>query len=315
MRDALTEHVLTFPVLGIPTRFETNSSTVAQLINETFGDWQALYERPELIEPVSATVRILVHDETYPDRSYRYRSLADDRVLISSGDSVAICDPLRRESVAFVSVAHVADRALFRYAVLEAMTNAVLTLLDRQPLHAAGVVGNGVAVLLAGPSGIGKSTLVYALARAGFELLTDDVVFLQLKPRLRAWGQPRFLNLSESSSRFFPELERCSATLTANGKHKIAVDARARGFTTGLPVAERALLCVLQRHVGPPAIEPISAAELETALLSGGESGFDLFAETIRPAIHALAEEGGWRIRLGDHPQDVVPLIEQLVSS
>ncbi|RYD67824.1 MAG: hypothetical protein EOP58_02220 [Sphingomonadales bacterium] len=48
------------------------------------------------------------------------------------------------------------------------------------PVHAAGVELDGRAVLLAGPSGVGKSTLAAAFWRRGFKLLSDDLTPLRL---------------------------------------------------------------------------------------------------------------------------------------
>lgn len=53
---------------------------------------------------------------------------------------------------------------------------AALLLRGRLPLHAAAVVVEGRAVLIAGASGRGKSTLAAALMRAGGQVIADDMV-------------------------------------------------------------------------------------------------------------------------------------------
>ena len=47
------------------------------------------------------------------------------------------------------------------------MTLLLVARQDRQPVHAAMVAGGSAALLLAGPTGVGKSTLAYAAHRAG----------------------------------------------------------------------------------------------------------------------------------------------------
>ena len=71
-------------------------------------------------------------------------------------------------------------------------------------LHAGGVVRNGVAVLLVGPSGVGKSTLVMRLVTDGFSLLSDDEVWIDLESRL-VHPTNRSVLLKESAWDLFPD--------------------------------------------------------------------------------------------------------------
>jgi hypothetical protein len=78
----------------------------------------------------------------------------------------------------------------------------------RYHLHASAVVDpEGIAWLFAGPSGVGKSTLAYALARQGWRLLGDDGVVLEPVPggaKLHAWREPSQVSSMLASE--FPEL-------------------------------------------------------------------------------------------------------------
>jgi len=91
-----------------------------------------------------------------------------------------------------------------------ARAGAVIALRARglYQLHASAAVDpNGVAWMFAGPSGVGKSTLAYALARRGWQVLGDDGVVLEPVPGgalLHAWREP--LQVSSWLATEFPEL-------------------------------------------------------------------------------------------------------------
>jgi hypothetical protein len=91
-------------------------------------------------------------------------------------------------------------------------TVCLMELLERRglfSLHAACLAdAAGRGVLLAGPTGAGKSTLALALARAGMGFLSDDIVFLSPEPgRVRALGFADAVGLSEHAARTFADLQ------------------------------------------------------------------------------------------------------------
>ena len=66
------------------------------------------------------------------------------------------------------------------------------------PLHASAIAVTGRAVALAGPSGVGKSTLAAAFSTRGHAVLSDDICIVNTRngatvlsstPRLRLWRQ------------------------------------------------------------------------------------------------------------------------------
>jgi len=69
---------------------------------------------------------------------------------------------------------------------------------DRVLLHAGAVERHGTAIVIAGESGRGKSTLVAALVRAGFGYLTDELVVIDPATR-RVEPYPKAIDLSPGS--------------------------------------------------------------------------------------------------------------------
>lgn len=316
-RDVPLEYSAVIPVLGIPVRFESNALRIIQAAEEAFGAWRVLERAHPMVSDHDVRVALIVHpgDEgDTPRAPLTYRMPDRERVIITSPGSVAIADPPRREAIAYVTPALVADRDHFRYAVLEALTLALLTRLDRQPLHTAALMRDESALLLWGASGAGKSTLCYAALRHGLALLADDIVFVQMEPRLRIWGMPGFLHLPLAASAHFPELAARAPAVLANGKEKIAVRAAEAGAVAALPFVERAGICLLERAGSRPAVARIEAAEIERTLTATVETGFDVFAGTIGPAIHQLAQHGGWRLRLGGDPAAAVTFLQGMLE-
>lgn len=165
---------------------------------------------------------------------------------------------------------------------------------DRTPIHASACMVDGVAMILAGPTGAGKSCLAYAARRAGLPILSDDTLYVQLRPRLRVWGLPRPIHL-------YPEdaAEEADAPLRwRNGKRKRAIANPAEH-----PVlAERAVLCLLERGsaVGLEIREGVAAPFLPL------EPGFDLLEAQSRQVYSALSARGHARLRLGTDPAEAI---------
>ena len=97
----------------------------------------------------------------------------------------------------------------------------------RYLVHAAGVVDpHGRAWLLSGNTGAGKSTLAYALSRAGWTILGDDGVVVELRGGTviaHQWRDP--LHVSRALASQFPEL------------HDHAGRARAGDYRERIPMA------------------------------------------------------------------------------
>lgn len=311
-------HSTVIPVLGIPVRYESDALSLLEEAEAYFGVWRALEGAPEMLSPVGVTVRLVQQDgdegpEACP--TINYELPWRERLIVSTPGSLGIADGRRAEAVALITPALLESRDHFRYGVLEALTLFLVTYRDRQPLHAAALMRGATALLVAGPTGVGKSTLTYAGVRAGLKMLAEDAVFLQRRPKLRVWGMPGSIHLLADARSHFPELADRVPSLRANGKEKIAVDLRETGRLPALPVVERAGICLLARGAGGPRLEKLAPAEAEAALVGKLEPGFDLFAATIGAAVRQLVGQGGcWRLTLASSPDRAVPFLGSMLD-
>lgn len=312
--DARLDHRAELPVLGIPVRFASNSPQVMEAVAESFGVWERLWQHPALLADAKARVRFFVHEamEDPPHAPICYRRPDANRVLVSTRGSFGVAELDRREAYAFVTPQLVGDHAHFRYGVLEALTLCVVTDRNRHPVHAATIVRGGAAVLLVGRSTAGKSTLSYAATRDGLRVMGEDIAYVQLQPEFRVWAMPGRIHLPPDAPRRFPELNGRDATLQANGKRKIAVDVPSAA-PEHLPVATRAAVCLLSRDGGPARLERIGSAEVEAALTTGLEPGFDWDPSSAAEVAARLGRRGGWRLHVSGDPEDCVAFLHEML--
>lgn len=315
-RHARLDYSAELEILGIEARFQSNSRFVLDIVEEAFGAWRDAARAVAASENVY--VRIIVQPGGEGDSCHApIRHLCPDaiRVIVHSPGSVAISDPARRESVAYVTTALVADRAHFRGAMLEAITFALLAHFDRHPIHAAAITRDGRAVLLAGPSGAGKSTLAYVAHTAAIDVLSEDHVWVQLSPSLRVWGAGgRRVRLSPDAPSHFPEVARVTVPADDDGKSKLVVDLDAAKDGRLRHVADSAVVCVLERGSGSPTLERLEPSAIISALSEQPAPGFDRFPERHTGVVHALAGSGGWRLTLSNDPHAALRLLVRILD-
>lgn len=299
----------TLPVMGIPVRFETDAPEVRAAVDDAFGAWRgaAVDDAWGAGDAVRLRIRLLPDGADGPLR----QRWAGSRMQVRTGASHGVADWQRRRAVARVTPGLVGDRARFREGVLEALVLWMITAQDRQPLHAAALERDGRVLLLAGPSGVGKSTLVYAAVRAGVRVLAEDCAFLQGGAVPRVWGMPGRVHLLPDAVRWFPELAGAAPIRRANGKTKIAVDLRAAGAAAPPRGVERVGICLLARGV-MPAVEMLPPYAIQAGLAAQMEPGFHRFAGTIGEPVRRLAARGGWRLTLPASPHAALPLLHRM---
>ncbi|MDP2957638.1 MAG: hypothetical protein Q8N53_14525 [Longimicrobiales bacterium] len=314
-REATFVEDLELPVLGVPTRFLTSHPELSRAVRDTFGAWEILRSRPELLAPAHVRVRLMLHEAggDGPGAEVRYRMPEPDRVIVTTPGSVGIADMGRGEVTAYVTAELVADEAHFRHAFLSALTLAAVTVHDRIPIHAAAVTRGDHALLLHGPSGVGKSSLVLAAAQQGVGVLSEDVVYAQLRDGPRIWGMPGAVHVTPDALRFFPGITPLRQVVRTGGVRKLAVAPDPRAVDPPL-FAHKVGTCVLERSEGPPVLKPGSVDEVRALLSGAQESGFDLYAAAAGRAAAFVGAMGVWHVRIGSDPHAAASLLADLLG-
>jgi hypothetical protein len=219
--------------------------------------------------------------------------------LASDGANMLTAQYDRGRALAFISPELLLREDVLRQNVLQLLALLLVTQHDRVPLHAGAIIHDGLAILLAGPSTAGKSTLCYACLRDGFQLLAEDAVYVSREPDVRLWGLGGKIHLLPDAVRFFPELADVPARNQPNGKFKLTIDTARFGPDRTVCHAERAVVCVGERHSGAMSlIEPIEPGEAVAILSAKREPGFDLY-EGSAAAAEAIARNGAYRLTVG----------------
>ena len=314
-------HAVELPVLGVNIRFESNSAAALDAVEETFGMWRGLRAHPDLIEPGSgARIRLIAHDgdEGPAIHAPVVARLPDpDRLLIHTPGSVGLVDLGRRDAVAYVTPGLLADRAHVHYALLLMLVFPLTIQYDRYPVHAAVVARGPVALLLAGPTGTGKSTLALLAQRQGLDVLADDVAYVQLKPVYRVWGEvPGRVYLTSDGAAHFPGLGH-TPTLLSDGREKRLVRFNFAWSGPGgrAPVATQTGVCLLERNGGAAALTTATPEEVRAFLGAELDIARVMYGRGVDEAVETLAAPGGWRLTLSQDPRDALPFLDTMLAA
>jgi hypothetical protein len=180
-----------------------------------------------------------------------------------------------------------ATHPLFTIAFLETMKR-----FGRYSLHAAGLSLNGQGILVPGSSGAGKSTLSVTLARAGFDFLSDDTVFLAASDDgIRVSGFPDEVDVTETTVSMFPELLHLvgQPLLPGRDKHSFRVE---EVFSVASLAACRPAALVFPHvvDVSSPQLDPLAPSEALLELMpnllatdpAATQTHLDVLAELVR---------------------------------
>jgi len=288
--DASLEAI--FAPMGCSVHACADEPALLNALDAAFAGWEAPPVEAEPKLRIELKVSAALWGSEEPDIA------ADAQSLHIRGCGVEALADARGFARASVSLQFATDTAALRAHVIEPLILFLLTSAGRAPIHAAGVVMDGRALLLAGPSGSGKSCLALAAHALGFDVLSDDTVYVQTRPELRAWGLPRPVHVYAEDAG-----SRLGAIRSRNGKFKRALPLSAGAQCWAPPGA----LILLETGV-EVALRPIPASEAEAALVRP-EPGFALRRAAITDAVSRMAAIGAWRLTLSANPAEAIALL------
>lgn len=195
-------------------------------------------------------------------------------------------------------------------ALFDRIVAALTTELGRRgvlAIHAGAVAVDGRAIILAGRSGGGKTTLVLGLLRNGAGLLTDELALVAPEDRT-ILPYPRGLHVRPSTLDLVPELGFLAALprheLGGGSEWAVGPDALARAFGTAVaaptPLGAVILLDGAPDPGQPPSISAVPPAIATMELLRGTPAAARDFAGTLERIPRIVAEVPCARLRAGE---------------
>ena len=228
-----------------------------------------------------------------------------------------------RERSALVTVSPQMPRFPYhiRYELIEF---AVFTLAARVQnlvsLHAACVGRKGQGVLLMGASGSGKSTVTLLSLLQGFDILSEDSVFI-VPDTMLATGIANFLHVRSDSLRWVERardvaaIRRSPVIQRRSGVRKFEVDLRRAAYCLApSPLRTRAVVFLSAQRAGRRAVlSPISKSSLIGRLnaaqaYAANQPEWSAFCRNV-------SRLGAFELRRGSHPQQTVDALGELLAS
>jgi hypothetical protein len=312
-------------LLGARFLFQSNSSRLLRLADSAFA---ALPPHRLSARPPRLEVTLLLRPE---GRMARRTKLEPPPLQMISGSGYLIgatessnfvcLSPSGRQGVVTVSEPMLRYPYHTRYELLEF---AVFTLAARcqglVSLHAACIGRGGRGILLMGASGAGKSTITLHSLLHGFDIVSEDSVFVQ--PRtLRATGIANFLHVTADSLHWVPRprdvaaIHKSPVIRRRSGAKKFEVNLRHGTYHLAQSPLKIVAVVFLspQRGAGGVLLKPLSKSALSAGLVdaqayAANQPHWSLFERS-------LASIDAFVLRRGAHPRESVEALTAVLDS
>jgi hypothetical protein len=316
-------------ILGGAFEFATESPELMRLVRWAY---DGLPRHRLTVSPARLGVRLVLGRRMKAERrprSARARGVEEPAPFAMLSAPGLLCGASDCSTVALMSAEQraaliVVARELLRFPYhvrYELIELAVFTLAARvqglMPLHAACVGRGRRGLLLIGESGAGKSTAVLHCALQGFDLVSEDSLFVAPQSLL-ATGVANFLHIRRESLRFLSAadaslIRRAPIIRRRSGVRKFEIDLRQRRFRLAPRPLEIAALVALSagRAGSEPLLAPIPRGEALARLrasqsYAASQPGWSILAERMRSVP-------AFELRRGRHPREAVAALEQLL--
>ena len=241
-----------FYPFGFPAEVATNSPEVLELHEQLWGT----FEKQHNIEPIRSYVRVVGNDSTECPPTPSYRVMLPLMVCVADADNYVVVDLERCTAQISLSRAALRHGLYANYFIL-GMPGCCITTQYTTPLHAGCVAFDGSGILLCGDSGMGKSTLAYACAKAGWTYVSDDGSFLLNGGTKRlVTGDCHQMRFRPSAAELFPELQGLETTPRAAGKASIELSTASLPNISCAQTTRVDFMVFLNRAEGQPELVP-----------------------------------------------------------
>lgn len=322
-------------VRAVPMLDESNLPFTAQFL-AAGSVWQVSSNSPEIFEVMGEAFQPLDRSGSPVDLDIAFRvdpSLGEappwpqpyfrgleHMVYAAYGPGTSMLVDLQTPRViGLFSKAMAQDSNYWRRVLLPVLLGIVGHAISVTPLHCGCLVKNGCGLLLAGDSGVGKSTLTLCLSLKGFAYLSDDCTyFSRSDSHLRAWGLPVPIKLLPDAVKYFPQLPVVEAIPSLNGEVAIHLDPETIGVKRSPRCEPRWLVFIERTDESGMAFTQITSKEAASRFISSLETLPECISgqrDHQLATINAVVDRECWVLRHGAAPYAVAHRLQEFCET